>query len=57
MIAMRIAKTPMGDKVWNQVKEGKLNGFSVSGFFEEVQAFTKEEMFLYKVAEVLKNIK
>lgn len=57
MIAMKIAKTPKGDEVWNQVKEGKLNGFSVSGFFEEVQAFSKEEMFLYKVAEVLKNIK
>jgi hypothetical protein len=55
MIAMRIAKTPIGDKVWNQVKEGKLNGFSVSGFFEEVQAFSKEEMFLYKVAEILKK--
>ena len=55
MIAMRIAKTPMGDKVWNQVKEGKLNGFSVSGFFEEVQTFSKEEMFLYKVAEILKK--
>ena len=57
MIAMKIAKTPMGDKVWNQVKEGKLNGFSVSGFFEEVAAFNREEMFLYKVAEVLKKIK
>jgi hypothetical protein len=55
MIAMKIAKTPKGDEVWNQVKEGKLNGFSVSGFFEEVQAFSKEEMFLYKVAEILKK--
>mgnify|MGYP000390992763 CR=1 FL=1 len=55
MIAMKVAKTEMGDKVWNQVKEGKLNGFSVSGFFEEVQAFSKEEMFLYKVAEILKK--
>ena len=54
-VAMKIAKTPMGDKVWNQVKEGKLNGFSVSGFFSEEAAFTKEEMFLYKVAEVLKK--
>jgi hypothetical protein len=44
-------------EIWSKVKEGKLNGFSVSGFFEEVAAFTKEEMFLYKVAEVLKNIK
>ena len=55
MIAMKIAKTPKGDEVWNQVKEGKLNGFSVSGFFEEVQAFSREEMFLYKVAEILKK--
>jgi hypothetical protein len=44
-------------KVWEDVKQGKLNGFSVSGYFEEVAAFTKEEMFLYKVAEVLKKIK
>lgn len=44
-------------KVWEQIKEGKLNGFSVSGYFEEVAQFTREEMFLYKVAEVLKKIK
>ena len=44
-------------KVWEEVKQGKLNGFSVSGFFEEVAAFSREEMFLYKVAEVLKKIK
>lgn len=43
------------DEIWDKVKEGKLNGFSVSGFFEEVSAFTKEEMFLYKVAEILKK--
>ena len=44
-------------KVWEQIKEGKLNGFSVSGYFEEVAQFSREEMFLYKVAEVLKKIK
>ena len=44
-------------KIWEEVKSGKLNGFSVSGFFEEVASFSREEMFLYKVAEVLKNIK
>jgi len=43
--------------IWAKVKEGMLNGFSVSGFFEEVKSFTKEEMFLYKVAEILKNTK
>jgi hypothetical protein len=56
-VAMKVAKTPEGDKVWNMVKEGKLNGFSVSGYFEEVAQFSKEEMFLYKLAEVLKEIK
>jgi hypothetical protein len=43
--------------VWAKVKDGQLNGFSVSGYFEEVAKFSREEMFLYKVAEVLKNIK
>ena len=55
MIAMKIAKTPKGNEVWNKVKDGTLNGFSVSGFFSEEAAFTREEMFLYKVAEVLKK--
>ena len=44
-------------KVWEEVKQGKLNGFSVSGYFEEVASFSREEMFLYKVAELLKNVK
>lgn len=56
-IRMKVAKTPTGDKVWQQIKEGKLNGFSVSGWFSEVAEFSKEEMFLYKVSEILKNIK
>lgn len=43
--------------IWAKVKEHQLNGFSVSGYFEEVAAFSREEMFLYKVAEVLKKIK
>jgi hypothetical protein len=44
------------DEVWNKVKEGKLNGFSVSGYFEQVAEFCMEEMFLRQVAEILKNI-
>jgi hypothetical protein len=43
--------------IWSKVKEGKLNGFSVSGFFEEVASFCREEMFLQQVAQILKNIK
>ena len=42
--------------IWSKVKEHQLNGFSVSGYFEEVASFKKEELFLYKVAELLKNI-
>jgi len=45
------------DDVWNKVKQGELNGFSVSGWFEEVAQFCREEMFLKKVAEIIKNIK
>jgi hypothetical protein len=56
-IKMRIAKTKRGDEVWNQIKEGKLNGFSVSGYFEEVAQFCKEEMFLQQVAKILRDIK
>lgn len=43
--------------VWAKVKDHQLNGFSVSGYFEEVAQFSREEMFLYKVAQVLKKIK
>jgi hypothetical protein len=45
------------DEIWKKVKEGQLNGFSVSGFFEEVADFCKEEIFLQRVANILKNIK
>ena len=44
-------------EIWSKVKNNELNGFSVSGFFEEVAAFKREEMFLQKVADILANIK
>jgi hypothetical protein len=43
--------------IWDKVKTHQLNGFSVSGYFEEVAQFCREEMFLKKVAEILKNMK
>lgn len=43
------------DEVWKKVKNGELNGFSVSGWFEEVAMFCREEMFLRQVAEILKK--
>ena len=44
------------DEVWKKVKEGYLNGFSVSGYFEEVAEFCMEEMFLKQVIEILNNV-
>lgn len=44
------------DDVWKMVKEKKLNGFSVSGFFEEIEQFYKEQEFLKQLAELLKDI-
>ena len=45
------------DEVWKKVKNGELRGFSVSGFFEEIADFAREQMFLQQVAEILKNVK
>lgn len=52
-VSMRVKN----DNVWERVKNGELNGFSVSGYFEEVAAFAREEMFLQQVIEILKNVK
>ena len=43
------------DDVWQKIKDKSLNGFSVSGYFEEIAQFCKEEMFLKEVAEILKK--
>ncbi len=43
------------DEVWNKIKEGDLRGFSVSGYFEEVAAFCREEMFLQRLAQLLEK--
>jgi len=45
------------DDVWKKIKEGKLRGYSVSGYFEEIAQFCREEMFLKQLADLLKNIK
>jgi len=55
MVAMKIPKTPKGEVIWQKIKAGELNGFSVSGYFEEVAKFNKEEMFLFKLEEILKQ--
>lgn len=44
------------DAVWKQVKEGKLNGFSVSGMFEQYgERFTKTDLFLQELWEIVKD--
>ena len=45
------------DEVWKKVKNGELKGFSVSGFFEEIADFAREQMFLQQVADILRNVK
>ena len=44
-------------QIWSDIKSGKLNGFSVSGYFAEEPAnfLSNEEMFLYAVADILKT--
>ncbi len=43
-------------EVWERVKKGELKGFSVSGFFEEIEKFYKEKEFLKQLADLLKDI-
>ena len=43
-------------EIWSKVKNHELNGFSVSGYFEEVQSFVREQMFLEELADLLKTI-
>ena len=52
-----VAMKVRNPQVWQEIKDKKLNGFSVSGYFEEVAQFCMEEMFLKQVIEILKNIK
>ncbi len=52
MISMKIRN----DEVWDRIKKKELNGFSVSGFFSEVEQFYKEQEFLKQLAEILKKV-
>lgn len=45
------------DETWKQIKEGKLNGFSVAGFFIEKSKKEKEaELTLQKIIEMINEI-
>jgi hypothetical protein len=53
MITMKIKN----DKVWNMVKEGKLKGYSVQGYFIENAKFSKsEKTILSEIKDILNQI-
>jgi hypothetical protein len=44
------------DAIWNKVKEGKLNGFSVQGYFLEKAKFHKDNTAIVeKIKDILKQ--
>lgn len=55
MVSMKIDKTPEGEKVWEQVKNGKLKGFSVQGYFIEKAKFSKDNL-LDEIKDILKQL-
>lgn len=54
-VSMKVDKTPAGDKVWEAVKNGSLQGFSVAGLFSEYEVQMREEEFLKELADLLKK--
>lgn len=51
-VAMKV-RNPI---VWERIKKKELNGFSVSGFFEEIEQFRLEQQFLKDLAIILKDL-
>ena len=52
MVSMRVGD----DQTWKLVKEGKIKGFSVEGFFGEMKPVTRDEELFAKLVEILKDI-
>ena len=51
-----VAMKVRNDEVWKRIKAKELNGFSVSGYFEEIEQFYREQEFLKEVAKILKDL-
>jgi hypothetical protein len=51
-----VAMKVRNDEVWKRIKSKELNGFSVSGYFEEIEQFYREQEFLKEVAKILKDL-
>jgi hypothetical protein len=53
MVSMKIED----DAIWNKIKEGKLNGYSVQGYFLEKAKFNKDTTDkLEEIKTILKQI-
>jgi hypothetical protein len=44
------------DEVWNKVKEGLINGFSIEGIFNYTPKLTNEEIKMQKIINILEQI-
>lgn len=53
MISVKVSD----DETWKRVKDGKLRGFSVQGYFMEKARFKKDDMILDEIKEILKNVR
>jgi hypothetical protein len=45
------------EQVWKNIKDGKLNGFSIEGFFNEKLAFNKEDYLVSQITNIINNTK
>lgn len=52
-VSMKVEDT----EVWEQIKKGELNGFSVEGLFAEKSYFSSEAEIINNIKEILKSIK
>jgi hypothetical protein len=44
------------DEVWQQVKAGKINGFSIEGIFNYTPKVNKDEIKMQKIKDILEQI-
>ena len=44
------------DEVWNKVKEGLINGFSIEGIFNYTPKLTNEEIKMQKIINILEQV-
>jgi len=52
MIGMKVDD----DKVWDYIKQGKLKGFSVEGYFTEDLLFNKQDEQVQIINEIINKI-